>query len=128
MDATHVESGEFAMMKIVCRSVHPFEDCVPIRRVLQNPHDSDTQITVIPLLQRYDESRSDTIGEAIVFFRQILDVIRFINRRLYICSPTGIEIYAQTQYCTPVSSSEHLLVRCNHTQISDCMGLNVVMP
>ncbi|KAJ7891162.1 hypothetical protein B0H13DRAFT_1625984 [Mycena leptocephala] len=72
-------------MKIVCRSVHLFEDCVPIRRVLHSPQDSDTQITVIPLLQRYDESRSDTIGEAIVFFRQILD-------------------------------------------ISDCMGLNVVMP
>jgi hypothetical protein len=70
MDATHVESGEFAMMKIVCRSVHPFEDCVSIRRVLQSPHDSDIQIIAILLLQRYDKSQFNTVGEAIVFLGQ----------------------------------------------------------
>ncbi|KAJ6471818.1 kinase-like domain-containing protein [Mycena vitilis] len=97
-DATHVETGEFVVLKRVSTKDHPLEaeigswlsaepqrsdpdnHCVPFREVLQSPFKSDEQIVVMPLLQTYDKPRFDTVGEAIAFFTQILKGLRYMHR------------------------------------------------
>jgi len=92
MDATRLQDGKFVMLKLIKKSVHPYEaeigtffsseplaanprnHCVPILEVLQIPDDEDELFLVMPLLREHDDPRFDTIGEVVEFFRQIVVV------------------------------------------------------
>jgi hypothetical protein len=92
LDATRISDGKFVFLKIISKSVHPYEaeiglffsseamtsdprnHCVPIYEVLQVPDDDDKLILVMPLLREFDDPRFDTVGEAVDFFRQVLEV------------------------------------------------------
>lgn len=92
LDATRMSDGTFVMMKLVEKSLHPYEaeigtflsseplasdpcnHCVPLFSTLQVPDDEDKLIIIMPLLRVHDDPRFDTIGEAVEFFRQIFEV------------------------------------------------------
>lgn len=92
LDATRVADGAFVMLKRVDKRRHPTEvqltsmlhsppyaadprnHCVPALEVLQDPNDENIQLLVMPLLRRYANPRFDTVGEAVVCFRQIIQV------------------------------------------------------
>ncbi|KAJ7782419.1 kinase-like domain-containing protein [Mycena maculata] len=99
MDATRTSDGAFVLMKRINKMVHPFEvdiatwlsaepqrsdpenHCVPIYEVLQMPDDPNVQIIVMPLLTEYDKPHFDTIGEAVSFFRQTFEGVRYLHRQ-----------------------------------------------
>jgi len=97
LDATRISDGKLVAIKAIRKSVHPFEaeigqylsseplasdphnHCAPIYDVLQDPHDEDKQLLVMPFLRQYDDPRFQTIGEAVEFFRQIFQGLRFMH-------------------------------------------------
>ncbi|KAJ7164807.1 kinase-like domain-containing protein [Mycena crocata] len=122
MDATHVEDGAFVMLKKISRTRYPSEvdivgwfseepqrsdpenHCVPVREILQSPHDPDIQFIVMPLLQKYDKPRFDTIGEAVAFFRQILEGMRYMHKHHIVhrdCTGLNIMMDGSPMYSTP---------------------------
>ncbi|KAJ7439687.1 kinase-like domain-containing protein [Mycena latifolia] len=97
MDAERIFDGQQVMLKWVSKKTHPYEveigrlfstpalaknprnHCIPILDVLQDPHDDDKQIIVMPRLIRFDEPIFDTVGEVIDCFRQIFEGIQFMH-------------------------------------------------
>jgi hypothetical protein len=113
LDATRIVDGEFVFLKIVNKSVHPFEaeigcffssealandphnHCVPIYEVLQVPDDDEKIILVMPLLREYCDPRFDTVGEVVEFFRQVFEVRNFVNvSESCFASPAGPAIHS----------------------------------
>ena len=82
----------------------PRNHCCPLLDVLQDPHDSDMQLVVLPFLKRYNEPKFATIGEAVEFFRQALEVCvdatNFMQRLIEMTS--GSALHARTAYCASV--------------------------
>lgn len=92
MDATRIADGVVVTLKSVKKSSYaqeveiatlfgeeplksdPRNHCVRILDVLQDPNDEGTSIIVMPFLKRYFEPRFDTVGEAVEFFHQTLEV------------------------------------------------------
>ncbi len=80
------------VFKRISLSIHPYEveigrflrspplvddprnHCCPIFEVLQDPGDHDIQIIVMPFLRRYNDPKFATVGEAVEFFKQALEV------------------------------------------------------
>ncbi|KAJ7088773.1 kinase-like domain-containing protein [Mycena belliarum] len=97
MDATRIRDGVFVMLKCTSKRQHPSEveiasffsaepqrsdprnHCVPIYEVLQTPDNPDKHIVVMPLLTRYSKPRFDTIGEAVSFFKQIFEALKYMH-------------------------------------------------
>jgi hypothetical protein len=52
----------------------PTNHCIPIIEVLTVPDVDDRIILVMPLLRSYDNPAFQTMGEAVDFFTQILEV------------------------------------------------------
>ena len=91
-DAVRTTDGQVVVLKRVSTSVHPYEveigrfltspplvhdprnHCCLILEVLQDPEDSDVQIIAMPFLRSYNDPKFATVGEAIEFFRQALEV------------------------------------------------------
>ncbi|KAJ6451664.1 hypothetical protein C8R47DRAFT_998405 [Mycena vitilis] len=122
MDAIRVEDGAFVLLKKISKRDHPFEveigtwlnaesrrsdpenHCVPIYDVLESPLDSDIQFIVMPLLQTYDKPRFDSIGEAIAFFKQIFEGLRYMHKNLVAhrdCMSLNIMVDGSPLYSTP---------------------------
>ena len=92
LDAIRLSDGMFVTMKSISANDHPFEaeigeylsspslasdptnHCVPIYEVLRVPDVKDRVILVMPLLRPFEEPPFETIGEAIDFFQQVLEV------------------------------------------------------
>ncbi|KAJ7060964.1 kinase-like domain-containing protein [Mycena amicta] len=97
MDADRIYDGQQVMLKWVSKKAQPHEveiaslfstaekakqlknHCIPILDVLQDPHDDDKQIIVMPRLIRFDEPIFDTVGEVIDCFRQIFEGVQFMH-------------------------------------------------
>ena len=81
----------------------PCNHCVRILDVLQDPHDEATCILTMPFLKKYFEPRFDTVGEAVDFFRQTLEVCAatfVIGRGLTRFLGSGV--HSRTTCCAPV--------------------------
>jgi hypothetical protein len=122
LDATRVSDGQHVFLKVIEKSVHPYEaeigqffstepvasdpqnHCVPIYEVLQDPDDEDLLILVMPLLRLYFDPMFDTVGEVVEFLRQ---VFRFpfppSHCKCLFTIITGSPIHAQASRCPPVS-------------------------
>ncbi|KAJ7782476.1 kinase-like domain-containing protein [Mycena maculata] len=57
----------------------PENHCVPILETLQFPDDEKITILVMPLLRKYSDPRFDTFGEAVDFFGQIFEGLKFMH-------------------------------------------------
>ncbi|KAJ6507312.1 kinase-like domain-containing protein, partial [Mycena vitilis] len=57
----------------------PRNHCVPILEVLDVPDMEDCWIIAMPLLRIFDSPRFDTIGEAVDFFGQIFEGLKFMH-------------------------------------------------
>ncbi|KAJ7092074.1 kinase-like domain-containing protein [Mycena belliarum] len=57
----------------------PRNHCVPILEVLEVPDDDDCIMIVMPLLRKFALPRFDTFGEAIDFFKQIFEGLKFMH-------------------------------------------------
>ncbi|KAI0081936.1 hypothetical protein K474DRAFT_1768164 [Panus rudis PR-1116 ss-1] len=98
LDAIRMSDNEVVMLKKVSVERHPYEveigrsfsseplvshpknHCASLLDVLQVPDDSDKVILVMPLLANYDSPRFKTIGEAVEFFRQIIEGLQFMHQ------------------------------------------------
>ena len=92
LDATRLSDSKYVILKLVKRSVHPFEveigqflssrplasesdnHSVPIYDTFHVPDDPETKVIVMPLLLYYMHPRFDTFGEAVECFRQLFEV------------------------------------------------------
>ena len=92
LDAVRISDGQIVMLKAIRESLHPYEvdiaqylrseplasdprnNCCPILEVLQDPRDNDVQIMVMPLLRMFNWPTFTTVGEAVEFFRQAIEV------------------------------------------------------
>ncbi|KAJ7164804.1 kinase-like domain-containing protein [Mycena crocata] len=127
MDATHVEDGAFVVLKKISSKTHPCEvdiatwfsaesqrsdpenHCVPIREVLQSPIYPDIRFIVMPLLQPFDKPRFDSIGEAVSFFRQIFEGLKYIHKHNVAhrdCTTFNIMMDGSPLYSTPIHPIE----------------------
>ena len=52
----------------------PANHCVPVYEILDVPDDEDLKLIVMPLLRRFFDPRFLTVGEAVEFFRQTIEV------------------------------------------------------
>lgn len=52
----------------------PQNHCVPICEILQCPDDEDTIILVMPFFKLFDRPRFETVGEAVEFIQQMIEV------------------------------------------------------
>jgi len=132
MDAVHDEDGAFVVLKQVSKKTHPFEvdiatwlsaepqrsdpenHCVPIREVLQSPRSSDIQFIVMPLLQPYDKPRFDSVGEAVEFFKQIFQGMRFMHKHNVAhrdCTHNNIMMDGSPLYSTPFHPVDNTMKR-----------------
>ncbi|KAM5533176.1 hypothetical protein V8D89_013132 [Ganoderma adspersum] len=98
MDAIRVSDKETVLLKRVDTSVHRYETsigqyfstgptsadprnhCCPIYDVLQDPMDVNTSIVVMPHLRRYIDPDFETVGEAVEYFRQIIEGLQFMHK------------------------------------------------
>ena len=92
LDATRTSDGAYVVLKIISKSVHPYEveigqffsseplrsntanHCIPIHDVFSVPDDKDKMVMVMPLLREYTSPPFGTIGEAVECFRQLFEV------------------------------------------------------
>ena len=92
MDAIRISDGQFVVLKQFCKDDNPHEEavhrmmgmgelasdprnhCIPLYEVLDVPDDPDIAILVLPLLRDFDDPQMETVGEAVEFFRQVLEV------------------------------------------------------
>ncbi|KAJ7028519.1 hypothetical protein C8F04DRAFT_1118960 [Mycena alexandri] len=58
---------------------HPRNHCVPVLETLLPPNDTDMAIIVMPLLRPYSKPRFDTFGEAVDFFNQVFEGMKFMH-------------------------------------------------
>ncbi|KAH9937743.1 hypothetical protein B0H21DRAFT_758128 [Amylocystis lapponica] len=97
LDATRISDGKMVTLKKVSKSQHPFEaeigqflsteplssdphnHCVPIYEILQCPDDEDTILLVMPILRQYNSPRLQTVGEAVDFFHQLFEGLKFMH-------------------------------------------------
>lgn len=95
IDAVQVSTGRHVVLKRISKRAHPdeirilkyFSDtelskdsrnhCPPLIATLAHPSDKDIDIYVMPLLRQYDDPPFDTVGEAVDFLRQVLEVHPF---------------------------------------------------
>ena len=52
----------------------PENHCVPLLDVLSPPDDLEHDIVVLALLREYDDPPFETVGEALAFLREVLEV------------------------------------------------------
>ncbi|KAJ7088720.1 kinase-like domain-containing protein [Mycena belliarum] len=57
----------------------PRNHAVPILETLEVPDDKHITIIVMPLLRKYCQPRFDTFGEAVDFFSQIIEGVKFLH-------------------------------------------------
>ncbi|KAJ7129849.1 kinase-like domain-containing protein, partial [Mycena crocata] len=57
----------------------PRNHCVPILEILDVPGEDHCKIMVMPLLREYNHPRFDTFGEAVDFFSQIFEGLKFLH-------------------------------------------------
>ncbi|KAH9922035.1 hypothetical protein B0H21DRAFT_177108 [Amylocystis lapponica] len=85
------------MLKRILKTRHPWEveiskmfssealrsdsrnHCVSVLDVLEDPHDEDTVLLVLPLLREYNDPPLDTVGEAVEFLHQVFQGIHFMH-------------------------------------------------
>ncbi|KAJ6456372.1 hypothetical protein C8R45DRAFT_844991 [Mycena sanguinolenta] len=97
LDGVRVRDGTDVCLKQVNTETHPSEHeigmffssgprandprnhCVPILETLQVPDDEKLIIVVLPLLRDWEEPKFDTFGEAIDFFDQIFEGLKFMH-------------------------------------------------
>ena len=103
LDATRIADGQFVYLKCVSKSVHPYEadiglffssdemisdprnHSVPLYDILQVPDDEDKIILVMPFLRTFYDPPFDTVGEAVEFLQQVLEVGSFDPRFCQSC-------------------------------------------
>ncbi|KAJ3002778.1 hypothetical protein NUW54_g5662 [Trametes sanguinea] len=99
MDGVRLSDGTVVMLKMVKRSLHPYEveiaqmfsieplasnphnHCVPVYEVLESPTNSDTVFLVMPFLRAYNDPRFDTVGEAMACIKQLLEGVHFLHNQ-----------------------------------------------
>ncbi|KAJ7142051.1 kinase-like domain-containing protein [Mycena crocata] len=97
LDAVHIQDNIDVCLKRIEVDKHPFEaeigtfltsgsleadsrnHSVPILEILQVPEDDGIIIIVMPLLRKYEEPRFETFGEAVDFFGQIFEGLKFMH-------------------------------------------------
>ncbi|TFK64547.1 hypothetical protein BDN72DRAFT_802046 [Pluteus cervinus] len=97
IDAARTVDNKTIMLKKISRLVHPYEveltamwtephlashphnHCVRLIEVLTPPNDSDVAIVVLPLLRELLSPKFLTVGEAVEFFRQAFEGLKFIH-------------------------------------------------
>ena len=122
LDATRLSDGAYVVLKIISKSVHPYEveigrffssdplrsdpanHCIPIYDVLSVPDDKDKVIIIMPLLREYTSPSFGTIGEVVECFRQLFEVSSLNVLEYILYERTGSAIYAQTSSCPSVRS------------------------
>ncbi|KAJ7140491.1 hypothetical protein C8R43DRAFT_892745 [Mycena crocata] len=98
MDAVYIPDGTPVMLKLVDRTLWPYEidiarffmseplvsdpanHCTAVREFLPLPVETDQVILVMPLLRKLDDPRFDTIGEIVAFFDQIFEGLQFMHK------------------------------------------------
>lgn len=127
IDATRLADGKIVKLKKTVDTTHPYEleinrlfssepyvsharnHCVPVSEVLDVPGEEHVHIIVMPLLRPFDDVVFETVGEAVEFFHQVLEVS--IMTELFASGgfnfTIGSAIYASVSCCTPVSVSPH---------------------
>ncbi|KAI0081935.1 hypothetical protein K474DRAFT_1586596 [Panus rudis PR-1116 ss-1] len=98
LDAVRMADNEVVMLKKISVERHPHEveigryfsaeplashpknHCAPLLDVLQVPDDNDKVILVMPLLRHYNRPRFKTVGEAVEFFRQVIEGLQFMHQ------------------------------------------------
>ncbi|KAJ7144700.1 kinase-like domain-containing protein [Mycena filopes] len=96
IDATRLSDGVVVTLKRVDANLHPHEQsigellssaskandprnhCVPILEVIRVP-DTNFILLVMPLLRKYAQPRFDTFGEAVDFFGQAIEGLKFMH-------------------------------------------------
>ncbi|KAJ7680932.1 hypothetical protein DFH06DRAFT_1278703 [Mycena polygramma] len=83
-DATRIRDGADVCLKLIEMDLRPFEyrprnHCVPILEALQIPEDDTLVIVVMPLLRKYSQPRFDTFDEAVDFFGQVFEGLKFMH-------------------------------------------------
>ncbi|KAG2361538.1 hypothetical protein BDR07DRAFT_1610104 [Suillus spraguei] len=97
IDATRMSDGLYISLKVVDKSVHPYEvdigqyfmmehlvsdpknHCVPFLDVLSVPKEEEKQILVMPLLLDFMMPRFDTVGEVVECLRQLFEGLSFMH-------------------------------------------------
>ena len=92
MDATRIADGEIVMMKRVVDTEHsdelgitklfsskplvsdPKNHCLPLFDVLQVPDYEGMILLVMPILRSFNQPKIWTYGEAVEFFRKVIEV------------------------------------------------------
>ncbi|OSD07005.1 kinase-like protein [Trametes coccinea BRFM310] len=99
MDAKRLSDGVVVVMKLIKKSVHPYEaeisqmfsteplasdphnHCVPIYDVLESPLNNDVIFLVMPFLRDYNNPRFATVGEGVECVRQLLEGVHFLHQQ-----------------------------------------------
>ncbi|KAH9920140.1 uncharacterized protein B0H18DRAFT_1025296 [Fomitopsis serialis] len=99
MDATKTSDGLHVTLKKVNTQVHPFEVeigqflsseettsnprnyCARILDVLPDPTEPNTTVIAMPLLKAFYDPDFVTIGEAVAFFKQIIEGLHFMHKK-----------------------------------------------
>ncbi|KAJ7502398.1 hypothetical protein B0H11DRAFT_1712535 [Mycena galericulata] len=97
IDAIRIRDNLDVALKLVDTEVHPFEleistlvstsplandprnHCVPLLGSLDVPDSNKEKILIMPLLRRYEDPPFDTFGEAIDFFGQLFEGLKFLH-------------------------------------------------
>ncbi|KAH9920142.1 uncharacterized protein B0H18DRAFT_1025301 [Fomitopsis serialis] len=97
MDATCLSDGSVVSLKRIDTTVNPFEleigqflssevitsdprsRCVPLLDILTEPTEPTVSMIVMPLLRRFDDPRFLTVGEAVAFFKQLIEGLRVMH-------------------------------------------------
>ena len=120
MDAIRVSDKETVLLKRVDTSVHPYETsigqyfstgpasadprnhCCPIYDVLQDPMDVNTSIVVMPHMRRYIDPDFQTVGEAVEYFRQIIEVWPSLFGTFFLSSALSRDYSLCTSTMSPI--------------------------
>ncbi|CCL99642.1 uncharacterized protein FIBRA_01662 [Fibroporia radiculosa] len=99
LDAIRISDNSVVTLKKISTTVHPHEieiaqylsseplsadpdnHCVPILEVLQDPHEENVAILVMPLLRDCNDPEFHTFGEVVAFFHQLFHGLRFIHKQ-----------------------------------------------
>ena len=135
------------VLKRVARSLHPQEipigqflcsaplsfdprnHCCPVLDVLDDPHDGDLQLLVMPLLRRYNSPKMHTIGEAVSFFQQAFEVWSRSWASVALDADRYLRVsFSCTSIMYPTGSSSCYSDCSPHLYgcPSDCMTLNIM--
>ncbi len=76
--------------------------CVPVLEVLESPELSGMSIVVMPLLRLYNDPSLQTVGEAVEFFSQLIEV-RIEVTLSYAKKNPDITIFRACNLCTSVA-------------------------